>query len=181
MRRSFDHLRYQKQPAVKLGYKGILVASLMIALTGAGFHLFAAWPAAEAVPPAKTQQAQALRLDRLATLRRRVDLVDQRYRTGSGSRSELLAAKRDVAEAELDTCAPQKERVSVLEKMVDDANILECQAAELARKNVATEEAALVIKADLLQLKIRLEEAQAALSRELQCGEEKPLLSQQLK
>jgi hypothetical protein len=46
-------------------------------------------------------------------------------------------------------------------KMVADTSILEGQAVQLARKNVATEESALAIKADLLRLKIRLEEAQA--------------------
>ena len=152
-----------------------------MALAGVGIHLFAAWPTGQTFSAAKVQQIRGLHEERLAALRKRVELVEQRCRSGSGSRAELLAAKRDVAEAELDTCASQEERVRVLEKMIADATILESQAAELARKNVASEEVALVIKADLLQLKIRLEEAQSELSSDPQGCNEKLRLSQQFK
>ncbi len=155
------------QRIMRFHFKGLFVAIVTIALAGFGVRLFAAWSSSQGRSVIKPQQVQVLQEERLTALRRIVELVDQRYHSGSASRVELAAANRNVAEAELDMCATQKERVTVLGKMVDNATILETQAAELARKGVASEEAALVIKADLLQLRIRLEEAQAELAREL--------------
>ena len=172
MKGSLDDLGCTGKSKMRRYHKAIVTAGLALALGSFGFHLYAAWSKAEPSAGAQTQQVQALREDRLATLRRIVDLIDRRYHSGSASMAELLAAKRDVAEAELEACSSQKERVRVLEKMVADTSILEGQAVQLARKKVATEESALAIKADLLRLKIRLEEAQAELSSELDSGQE---------
>jgi hypothetical protein len=108
-----------------------------------------------------------LQEERLATLRKIVDLVDQRRRQGGASVAELALAKRNVAEAELELCTSQAERVTVLEKIVEEARILASQAAQLAQDNVASQEAALATKADLLQSQVRLELARAEMSSEL--------------
>lgn len=56
--------------------------------------------------------------------------------------------------------------VEEFEKIVEDARILENQAAQLAQDNVASQELALAMKADLLRSQIRLELARAELSSE---------------
>jgi hypothetical protein len=172
MKESIDQLGRTGKSIVTLYYRGIVTASLALALGNFGFHLYAAWSKAEPAAALQTQQVQALREERLATLHKIVDLINHRYHSGSASMAELLAAKRDVGEGELEACAGQKERVRVLEKMVEDTSILEGQAAQLARKDVATEESALAIKADLLRLKIRLNQAQAESSCDSHIGHE---------
>src|SRR5690242_20487426 len=152
MKESLNQFRCTGQSIVRLRYKSIVTAGIALALGSFAFHLYAARSRGEPAPAAQTQQVQALRDQRLATLRRIVDLIDGRYHSGSASMAELLAAKRDVGEAELEACADQKERVRLLEKMVDDTSVLEDQAVQLAQKNVATEELALAVKADLLRL-----------------------------
>jgi hypothetical protein len=154
-----------------LNLAGMLAAGFTLALASLAVHLFAALPPRKVFPPSEAQQIGQLREERLATLRRIVELVDQRHRSGSASMAELVLAKRDVAEAELEICTNQMDRVFVLQKMVEDAAVLEVQAVRLAQKNVASEEAALAAKAGLLQLKIRLEDAQAQLSKQLQSCE----------
>jgi hypothetical protein len=108
-----------------------------------------------------------LQEERLATLRQIVELVDQKRRQGSASMAELALAKRDVAEAELEICANQTERVIILEKIAEDARIFESKAAQLAQDNIASQEFALAMKADWLKSRIRLELARAELSNEL--------------
>ena len=161
MNGSLDDLRCTGNSLMKRSYKSIVTAGLALALSTFAFHLYAAWSKEGPATVAHSQPVQALREERLATLRRIVDLIDRRYHSGSASMAELLAAQRDLAEAQLEASATQEERVQVLEKMVSDASILDDQAVQLARKNVVSEESALAIKADLLQLKIRLNQAQA--------------------
>ena len=141
----------------------IFTASLTIFLASVGVYLYPARLAGEVPLRADTHQVGALREERLTTLRKIVNLVEQRRRKGSASMVDLVWAKRNVAEAELEICATQKERVMVLERIVEEARILESQAAQLAQNNAASEEVAWAMKADLLQSRIRLELARAEL------------------
>lgn len=75
--------------------------------------------------------------------------------------AELAAAKREVAEAELEICANPADRVRVLEQIVEDARIVADKAAELARDKLVSQEVALAMKAELLRSQIRLERARA--------------------
>lgn len=91
--------------------------------------------------------------------------------------ADLAAAKRDLAEAELEMCATPLERVHVLEKMVATATLLEAQAERLAAQGAASEEAWLKTRAAVLQLRIRLQEARSKAVGELGgCDENPPLL-----
>jgi hypothetical protein len=141
--------------------------SLAITLASLGILLYATRLAGETPSQANAHPVRALQEERLATLRKIVDLVDQRRRHGSASMSELVLAKRNVAEAELELCTSPTERVMVLEKIVEGARILESQAAQGGHDNLVSQEVVLAMKADLLRSQIRLELARAELSSEL--------------
>jgi hypothetical protein len=158
----------------KLRNRRILAASLSIAFVSLGLFLHADRLAGQVLLGTNAHQVRELQEERLATLRKIVDLVGQRHRQGGASMTELVLAKRNVAEAELEICASQADRVLVLEKIVEDARTLESQAAQLAQDNVASQELALAMKADLLRSQIRLELARAELSSELNGSGQNP-------
>lgn len=151
----------------KLRYRTIFAAGLAIALTSLGMYLYPVLLAGQVSPGTDRHSIRELQEERLATLRQIVELVDQKRRQGSASMAELALAKRDIAEAELEICANQTERVIILEKLVEDARIFESKAAQLAHENLVSREVALAMKADWLKSRIRLELARAELSSEL--------------
>ncbi len=151
----------------RLRYRSLFAASLVIALASLAFYLYPARLAGQDSPGPNPHPIRELQQERLATLRQIAELVDQKRRQGSASMAELAAAKRGVAEAELELCPNQAERVMVLDRVVTDARLLANQAAQLAQDNLASQESALTMKADLLRAQIRLELARAELSSEL--------------
>lgn len=159
--------RASRYHVLRLRARRVLVASFAIALAGLGAYLYPARLAGQVCSGTDSNPIRQLQEERLATLRRRADLVDQKRRQGSASMAEAASAKRDVAEAELEICANQADRVLVLERIVDDSGFLASQAAQLAQNNFASQEVALAMKADWLHSKIRLELARAELASEL--------------
>jgi hypothetical protein len=153
----------------RLRYRPIYAAGLAIALTSLGIYLYPVLLAGQAPPGTDRHPIRELQEERLAILRQIVDLVDQKRRQGNASMAELALANRDVAEAELEICANQAERVIILEKIVEDARMFKSKAAQLAQDNVASQEFALAMKADWLKSRIRLELARAEVSNELNC------------
>ena len=151
----------------KLRSRRTVAATLAVALASLGTLLYATRLAGQVCLDTHAHQIRELEQERLATLRRIVDLADQRRREGGASMAELALAKRNVAEAELELCADQTERVTILEKIVEDAKLLESQAAHLAQENIASQETALEMKADLLRWQVRLETARAETTGEL--------------
>lgn len=159
----------------KLRSRRIFAASLAIALASLGIHLYADRLAGQVPLGTNAHPVRELQEERLATLRKIVDLVDQRRRHGSASMAEFVVAKRNVAEAELENCTNPAERVMVLEKIVEEAKVLESQAARRAQDDNACQEVALAMKADLLRWQVRLERARAELSSELNgCAQKRP-------
>jgi len=151
----------------RLRYRTIYAAGLAIALVSLGIYLYPARLAGQVPSGTDPHPIRELQEERLNTLRTIVDLLDQKRRQGSASMAEVASAKREVAEAELEICTNQTERVIVLEQLVEDATIIESKAAQLAQENLASQEVALAMKADLLKSRIRLELARAELSNEL--------------
>jgi hypothetical protein len=151
----------------RLRYRTIYTVGLAIALASLGIYLYPALLAGQVPSGTDPHPIRELQEERLATLRQIVELVDQKRRQGSASMADLALAKRDVAEAELEICANQTERVIILEKIAEDARIFESKAAQLAQDNIASQEFALAMKADWLKSRIRLELARAELSNEL--------------
>jgi hypothetical protein len=144
----------------------IFAASLAIALVSFGTLLYATRLSGQVHSETNAHRVRELQEERLATLRKIADLVDQRRRQGGASMAELAVAKRNVAEAELELCTRPAERVRLLERIVEEASILESQAARLAQDNVAAQEVALGMKAELLRSRVRLELARAGLPGE---------------
>ena len=130
----------------KLRSRRVFAASLLIALGSLGIPLHADWLAGQVPLRTNTHQVRDLQEKRLATLRKIVDLVDQRFRHGGASMAELILAKRNVAEAELELCTSQAERILVFERIVEDVRVLESQAAQLAQDNAASQEVALAMR-----------------------------------
>lgn len=151
----------------KLRYRTICAAGLAIALTGLAIYLYPARLAGQVSSVTDPHPIRVLQEERLATLRAIVDIIHQKRRQGDASMAELVAAKREVAEAELEICANPAERVKVLERIVEDAQIVAEKAAQLARDNLISQELALAMKAELLRSQIRLELARAEWSSEL--------------
>jgi prophage DNA circulation protein len=151
----------------KLRYRTLFAASLALALASLGFYLYPARLAGQVTSGTDSHPIRELQEERLATLWQLADFVDQKRRQGSASMAEVASAKREVAEAELEICANQTDRLRILQKIVEDTRILASQAAQLAQNNLASQEVALAMKADLLRSQIRLELARAELSSEL--------------
>jgi hypothetical protein len=152
----------------------IFAASLAIASVSFAILLYADRLAGQVLSGTNAHRVRELQEERLAILRTIVDLVDQKHGQGAASMAEFVLAKRNVAEAELEICASQAERIKVLEQIVEDARILESQAAKLAQDNVGSQEVALAMKADLLRSQVRLELARAEWSGELNGSEQNP-------
>lgn len=148
-------------------YRILFASSLTIALAGLGMYLYPARLAGQVSSGTDPHPIRELQEERLATLRKIADLVDQKRREGSASMAEVASAKREVAEAELEICANQADRVLVLERIVEDSSLLASQAVQLAQSNLASQEVALAMKADLLRSRIRLELARAELWNEV--------------
>ena len=151
----------------RLRHRTIFAACLAIALASLGIYLYPTRLAGQVASGTDPQPIRELQEERLATLRQIVEVVDQKRRQGSASMAEVASAKREVAEAELEICTNQTERVIVLEKIVEDARIIASKAAQLAQDNLVSQEVALAMKADWLKSRIRLELARAELSNEL--------------
>ncbi len=151
----------------RLRYRTIFAAGLAIALASLAFYLYPARLAGQVSSGTYPHPIRELQEERLATLRQIVEVIDQKRRQGSASMAELAFAKQDVAEAELEICANQSDRVKVLEQIVEDARIIASKAAQLAQENLLSQEVALAMKADWLKSQIRLEMARAELSSEL--------------
>jgi hypothetical protein len=120
--------------------------------------------AAEPAQVPSQTTVRTLQEDRLTVLRKISEIVSRRHASGYGNLSEVWAAEQAATEAELDLCATDKERVSVLERRLDQAKSVEAQAARHAHDGYGNEETALRAKADRLQVEIRLEQARAAAS-----------------
>ena len=120
--------------------------------------------AAEANRVSSQPTLRTLQEERLGALRRISEIIAEKYRAGNASFPELWAATEAAAEAELQLCATDKERVSVLQRLLEQARSLENQAAQLAHNKLLPAETALRAKADRLEAEIRLEQARASLS-----------------
>jgi hypothetical protein len=91
-------------------------------------------------------------------------LEEMRAKNGQAPLDELITATRMLADAELDVCESQKERVSALEKILAMARDTEKLAAGLAKNGQGRESAVLKAKAERLRYEIALEGAKTKLA-----------------
>ena len=110
---------------------------------------------------AKTKELQKERLEALRALAK---LEEVRAKNGQAPLDELVAATRMLADAELQLCESEKERVSALEKILAMARETESLAAGLAKSGQGRESTSLKAKAERLRYDIALEGARTKLA-----------------
>ena len=84
-----------------------------------------------------------------------------RFRNNQGLSEEVLESTRTLADAELELCASEKERVAVLEKILLVAKETERIAANFAKVGQGHETSALMAKTERLRFEIALERVNA--------------------
>ncbi len=113
---------------------------------------------------AQTRQGNRVRdlqEQRLATLRNLVEITTEHFKNGQASSDELWAATRARDEAELELCSSSAARIAVLERIVQEAKLLEEQDAKLVSNKLLSRTLFLRAKADRLQQELVLEYARA--------------------
>jgi hypothetical protein len=136
----------------RLGF--FLSVSVLLAGGAAGFWSDSPRPRAEGVEESKLK---ALLKERLAALQEAAARTTEEYKTGTASVAEVMAARRGVRDAELELCDTDKERLAVLEKMLEEARGFEKDAAKLVDVGKAPANSVFKAKADRLQIEIALE------------------------
>jgi hypothetical protein len=120
-----------------------------VLLAGGAVGLWSASPGQRAEGPEESK-LKALLKERLATLQEAAAQADKEHRIGKASVAEVMEARRAVRDAELELCDTDKERLAVLEKMLEEARAFEKGAGKASSS-------ALRAKADRLQIEIALE------------------------
>jgi len=109
----------------------------------------------------QNSKVRELQEQRLATLRKLVNVTTDRFKNGQASSDELRSAARAQEEAELDLCSSAQERIVILERAVAEAKVCEEQDAKLAANKLLPETSLLKATADRLRQEILLEQARA--------------------
>jgi hypothetical protein len=134
---------------------------LLLALSAGYFSL--STQRADAQEPAKAEakgsKQKELLKERLAVIREIAKLSTEAYKAGAASYDEVREAVRMVLQAELEQCDSDKDRITVLEKVVAEAKKMEEHAGQLSKTGQAPTRTALRAKADRLQAEIKLEQA----------------------
>ncbi len=122
-----------------------------------------ATPAApQASPPDKKDaKLKELLKERLATLRALVKVTEADYRTGKVSFERLHQATMAMLHAELELCESDKERITVLEKVVAQTKGYEKNALQRYNVGFAPQSDARRAKAARLEAEIALERVKA--------------------
>jgi hypothetical protein len=136
----------------RLGF--FLSVSVLLAGGAAGFWSASPRPRAEGLEESKLN---ALLKERLATLQQAAAQTDKQYETGKASVAEVMEAQRAVRDAELELCNTDKERLAVLEKMLEEARGFEKVVAQRVDAGKAPASSVFKAKADRLQIEIALE------------------------
>ena len=102
-----------------------------------------------------------LQKERLDAVRVMVKQDEARLRSGQALPDEVLAANKMLAEAELDVCESDKDRIAVLEKLLVRARDTEKLAGGFAKTGQGRESTALRARAERLRFEIALERAKA--------------------
>lgn len=138
---------------------GIVVA-LLLAVAGSAYYsiLDPAW--ADGTGPQNSKLKELLK-ERHAILKGIAVQAAVNYQSGQASAESVHQANLEVLKAELDLCDSDKERISVLEKIVVLAKKRDEQAAQLAKSNAVSASFLLRAKLDRLEAEIALERARA--------------------
>jgi hypothetical protein len=110
---------------------------------------------------AKSPKLEKLLEERLDTVREMVRLVSELFKNGQGTVEQMREANRMLFDAELEACASDKERLTLLENVVTEARKLEELAQAQSKAGQLPANRWLAVKADRLQAEITLERARA--------------------
>lgn len=125
--------------------------------------------------PAKAEgKIKELQKERLAAVRGMVQQDEARFKAGEALPDELLESTRMLADAELEVCASDKERVTVMEKILATARNTERVATDLAKRKQGRESTALKAKAERLRFEIALERAKGKVAAKPGDGPQPP-------
>ena len=102
-----------------------------------------------------------LKKELLAAVRSAARLETARFQSGQGSAEDVLASTRMLANAELEACNSDKERVAALEMILATARETEMAATRVAKTGQGREGTALRAKAERLRFEIALERARS--------------------
>ena len=136
----------------------IVIVLLLCCAIGAAVLLGAvvAADAPESPPGEATTQLQSLLKERRDTLRKLVDAVESRYRSGGVSVDSVLRASEQLLEAELDLAETKPERIAVYGKLVANFHEREQAARAGYDTGTATLESLLEVTAARLKAEIQL-------------------------
>jgi hypothetical protein len=107
----------------------------------------------------KADTLKQLRAERLAVLRELVKHTTEVYKAAAADYQEVNAATQALHQAELEQCESDKDRLTVLEKIVAQAKEAEQIADQRSKTGTSQPWGALKARADRLQAEIELEQA----------------------
>jgi len=109
----------------------------------------------------KNAKLKDLLNERLATAKEFAKQVKMRFDNLQGTIDQLVEANRMLADAELDLCDSDKDKIAVLERFVATTKETEKRAAQLVRSGQALTSTELKARMERLQAEIALERAKA--------------------
>jgi biotin carboxyl carrier protein len=132
-------------------------------LPGMLVHVMLGLPAAPQAGPSdkKDTKLKALLKERLATLRALTEATTKDYQAGRVSFDRVHQAMQALLHAELELCESDRERITVLEKMVNQAKTYEEHAVQRYKAGAVTQSDVLMARAGRLEAEIALERAKA--------------------
>jgi outer membrane protein TolC len=116
------------------------------------------------LPAAETPDAELQRLlqERIAILTKMSEFASAAHRQGAMSLSEVLESRRMLLSAKLDGAESKAERVKVLEEIVKLAEQTQAMTEQRAKSAEVSQLQVLKAKADVLEVKIKLQREKAA-------------------
>lgn len=137
---------------------GMTFAFLLFLIAGGIWYGSADFLRVQAAQP-KDSKVKELLKERLATLKEIAVQIERAYKGRAMSIEQLQDANLAVLKAELDLCESDKERIAVLEKIVELAKTQEKQAVEAVKGGAVSGTTALKAKVSRLEAEIALERA----------------------
>lgn len=131
-----------------------LVICVCVFLAGA-----AGAPTATAEEPGKIKE---LREKRIAVLKEIVEITEKTYKGGQVGFDQVVKARLDLLQAQLDASATKEDRIRLLGEVVEHAESLEKAVAKLFEAKQVGRVDALKAQAFVLETKITLEQAKTA-------------------
>lgn len=136
----------------------ILAVAMAVLLTGRASSQDKANPPLKERTEESVKKVKELQKERTAVLQKLVDQATTQYESGRGSYEEVLEARLQLLQAELDVAEKPSDRVALYTKAVDALKAYEELAGAQVKAGRGTSAAVLKIKARRLEVEIQLEQ-----------------------